>query len=100
MADIHAGTVILNAPTPTEEDVAYLGPALFSNRFSISIASVVRIAFSEQEFGTTKTPHFRTAVTLSHQDAIQLYQLLERMLKPYKEQLDALSKETKDGVDA
>jgi hypothetical protein len=36
---------------------------------------------------------------MSHQDAILLYQLMEQLLKPLKEQLDALSAATKDGGD-
>jgi hypothetical protein len=100
MADVHARNVIPDVPSSTEDEVPFLGPAPYSNRFSVSVGAVVRIGFSEQEFGTTKTPHFRTAVTMSHQDAILLYQLMERLLKPFKEQFDALSAETKDGGDA
>jgi|SRR5271156_6015127 len=100
MTEVHAQNVILNVPSPTENEASLLGPAIYSNRFNVSIGSVVRIAFLEQEFGTAKAPHFRAAITLSHQDAIQLYQLLERMLKPFKEQLDAISQQEKGRVDA
>jgi hypothetical protein len=102
MADVHARNVILQVPPvpQNEGEIAFGGPAPYSNRFNVSVGAVVRIAFLEQEFGIKKPPHFRTAVTLSHQDAIELYQLLERLLKPVKEQLDALAaQEKKEGGD-
>ena len=65
------------------------GPALFCNRFFITVGTVVRITFAEQEAGTTKEPHFRTAVALGHQDALALSQVLAELLKPFKEQIEA-----------
>jgi hypothetical protein len=61
------------------------GPAVYSNKFFVSIGAVVRITFSEQL--PDLPPNFRSAVVLSSQDAIELKNLLQEMLAPIEEQL-------------
>jgi hypothetical protein len=72
-----------------ETHVSLSGPAVFCNRFFISVGPVVRIAFAEQEAGESKESIFRTAVALSHADAISLAHILAKLLKPIEDQLDA-----------
>jgi hypothetical protein len=66
--------------SPEEIREAFTGPAIHSNRFLVTIhPSGVRIAFSEHN-GVAEPPSLRTAVLLSHQDAIELANLLTQML--------------------
>jgi hypothetical protein len=74
---------------PKEQEISFSGPSIFCNRFFVSIGPVVRIAFAEQDFTQPGDPKFRTAVALHPVDAIALYRLLDAMLKPIAEQLDA-----------
>jgi hypothetical protein len=67
-------------PTEKEAEISLEGPAPFANRFYISIGAVARIAFAEQG-GYGKEPHFRSAVSLSIQDAIALAELLKTLLR-------------------
>jgi hypothetical protein len=53
--------------------------------FYVELGPVVRIAFAEQSPGDE--PRFRLGVALGYQDAIALAQLLDEMLKPFKEQI-------------
>jgi hypothetical protein len=67
---------------PTKEDiaVAFSGPALLANRSYVSLMPTgVRVAFAERPpEGQTV---FRTAVSLSFQDAIVLYRILREAVK-------------------
>lgn len=55
-------------------------PAVWADRFIVSFSGErVRIAFAEM--AGTKEPHFRTAVALSHGDALALGQLLINNIK-------------------
>lgn len=63
-----------------EMEVAYGGPAPFANRFFVTIAGpVARIAFAEMGKGIE--PQFRTAVTMTAGDLIQLRDVLIGLTK-------------------
>jgi hypothetical protein len=71
-------------------EAAYSGPATLANRFLVTLhPSGARIAFMERR-SPEALPAFRAAVILSYQDAVELSQVLNRMLQPVQ---DALSKE-------
>lgn len=65
--------------TPTELDVSNSGPALLANRVVVSVGHVVRISFLEQH-QPDRPAAFRTAVAMSHGDAIALKDLLTALL--------------------
>ena len=68
-----------------EMEEAFTVPSLSANRYFIQpVSSGARIAFGEQVPGSDKI-HFRVAVTLSNEDAVQLYKLLQHMLKEFEE---------------
>ena len=69
-------------------DVAYEGAALHANRFFVSVGPTVRIAFAEQN-GPKEKVFFRSAVSLSQQDAVALTRVLTDMVKPFEGQLEA-----------
>lgn len=74
-----------------EMEDAFVVPALSANRYFLQpVTSGVRIAFGEVIPGTEKN-YFRVAVTLSHYDAIQLYKLIQHMVKPFED--DATERE-------
>jgi hypothetical protein len=77
------GGIGMPTETLTEKDaeISLEGPAPFANRFYISIGAFARIAFAEQS-GPGKEPHFRSAVSLSIQDAVALAELLKALLRP------------------
>ncbi|MBW3098075.1 hypothetical protein [Pseudohoeflea coraliihabitans] len=63
-----------------ELEIAYQGPAVFSNKFFLSIThSGLRVAFAEQN-GEALPAQFRTAVVLPYQDALQLSKLLQKAI--------------------
>jgi hypothetical protein len=69
------------------QNVAFSGPAVLVNRFFVSIVpSGVRIAFAEQN-GPQKSVLFRTAVTMSIQDGISLYQVVHGLLRNVEDQI-------------
>ncbi len=70
----------------SELEIAYSGPAFVANRIYVTFGGVVRITFAEQS-APDATPHFRTAVGLNPQDAIELRNLLTRMLQPFEQML-------------
>lgn len=71
---------------PEENELMFSGPAVLSNKFYVALGPVgARITFAEQSPETS--PKFRTAVVLPFQDAIELYKLLSKMLKPIEEAL-------------
>jgi len=75
-------------------EAAFAGPAPHSNRFFVTLgASGVRIAFTEQNPGIG--PQFRVATIMSYQDAIQLTELLQRLLKPVQDQIAEAEKAAK-----
>src|ERR1700751_3530897 len=55
-------------------DIANAGPPFWANKFIVASGHVVRITFLEQG-GPTEPLFFRTAVVVSHQDAIALKNL-------------------------
>lgn len=70
----------MNIPTKVELEVAASGPAMAANRFFINAGTTVRITFCEEitkEIG----PKFRTAVSLSRQDAIDLATLITQIIQ-------------------
>lgn len=70
----------LNPVTTEEIDLAYSGPAPLTNKFIMRLMGpVARIAFMELE-SPKKLPQFRSAVTMLLPDAIELRDLLVRML--------------------
>jgi len=77
-------------PAPVNDadlGVAYEGAAVYANRFFVSIGPVARIAFAEQN-GPDKKVFFRTAVSLSMQDAVALAHILADLVKPFESRLD------------
>jgi hypothetical protein len=73
-----------------ETDASFSGGAILTNRFTVSlVASGIRIAFLEKY--APEKPAFRTAVTMSVQDGIALYKVLQRMLKNAEEHIDKLT---------
>lgn len=78
----------------SEADVANSGPAPWTNKFIVSLGAAVRVAFLEQ--GSPNEPlFFRSAVTMSHQDAIALKTLLNRMLADVEKQIEAAKADVK-----
>ena len=66
----------LSSPTDAHTKTAFMGPAPAVNRFFASFAPTgLRLAFLEE--GTDATPYFRAAVTMSPQDGIGLYKMLQ-----------------------
>ncbi len=62
-----------------EMEIAQSGPAIYSNRFFITISNAgTRIAFAEA--GPDMPPVFRSAVLLSHADTYALAGLLKDLL--------------------
>jgi len=84
-----------NEATEVDLEASLEGPAYFSNKFTVSIGPAVRIAFMET--GGHEKPHFRTAVAMHPQDAIELYKLLKRMLGGLEVQLEEMMASSKDG---
>ena len=85
--------------TPDEVAMAYAVPALSANRFFIQpVASGARIAFGEHVPGSDDI-QFRIAVTLSNEDAVQLYKLLQHMMREFEEALTAHTEEAKAQAD-
>ena len=76
--------------TAVEMAESFSVPSLSTNRWFIQpIGSNIRIAFAESPPGTDKV-FFRVAVTLSNQEAVNFYKLLEQMLKPFEDATAAL----------
>ncbi len=97
MADELRDTV--QATTVIPDIDAAIGPALFANRFFVTMTPAgARIAFAETVF-TDRPTAFRSAVVLAFQDAIELKKLLESMLKPIEDALAAqqVQETRKDG---
>lgn len=71
---------IFQPVTETETDIAFSGPAVFSNRFYISVSAVgARITFAEEAEG--RPASFRTAVYLGLADATSLSKVLKALIK-------------------
>lgn len=89
------GEDVNKAPPAIEPDqkVTLEGPALSANRFFIQLMpNGVRVAFSERAAEGLDF-QFRTAVLISYQDAIELKNLLLKLLAPIEEQIDQRKKE-------
>ena len=71
-----------------EADIANSGPAAWSNKFIVSMGHAVRIAFLEQG-GANEPIFFRSAVMISHLDAIALKNLLVTILVDLEKQIQA-----------
>lgn len=71
----------------TEEDlrVSRAGPAIYSNRVIVNLEAVVRLSFLEQ---TKEGSQFRTAVALPHQTAIEMANMLKRVLAEVEADLE------------
>lgn len=79
-----------------EFDVSYSGPAYAANRFFVFLQpGGVRITFAEQP-KPDKSSLFRAAVMLSHQDAINLANILKTMLAPIEAQIAKVSEPSQD----
>lgn len=83
-----AETPMTNVPR-AEADIANSGPAAWSNKFIVSTGHAVRIAFLEQG-GPTEPIFFRSAVMISHQDAIALKNLLVTVLADVEKQFQSI----------
>jgi hypothetical protein len=71
-----------------EADVANSGPAVWTNKFMVVLGPIIKIMFMEQG-GPEEPLFFRSAVAMSHQDAIALKTLLTRMLADLEKQYEA-----------
>ena len=72
--------------TPEEMEPAFRVPSLSADRFVVQpVSSGLRIAFGELAHGPDNV-YFRVAVTLSRQDSVNLYKLLQHMLRPFEEE--------------
>lgn len=77
-----------NSVSPEELDIAFSGPAPAANRFFINVnSSGVRIAFTEQVPNSGKN-YFRCAAVLSVGDAIQLHNVLRKLLAPFEQAME------------
>jgi hypothetical protein len=76
----------------TDADVANSQPAVWSNKFFVSMGSVLKIAFLEQG-GPTEPVFFRTAAVMSVQDAIALKNLLVGLLAEPERQIQAFQEQ-------
>lgn len=65
---------------------AFEWPAPYVDRFVVTAGNVVRIAFAE-EVSKGKKQAVRAAVSMTHQNAIALKNLLDAMLRPLEEAL-------------
>jgi hypothetical protein len=72
-----------------DADVANSGTAVWANKFFVGIGHVVKIVFLEQN-GVGEPTFFRSAVVISHQDAIALKNLLNGMLADIERQFQTL----------
>jgi len=89
-------------PVPDEEMAAsYAVPTAVVNRFLISTEGGVpgrfRIAFGER-MGTTDHVAYRVAVQMTPLEAFELKSILETLLKPFQEDIDAIIKRLDDGA--
>ena len=85
--------------TPEEVAMAYSVPALSANRFYLQpVASGTRIAFGEHVPGSDNI-QFRVAVTLSNEDGVQLYKLLQHMLQEFEEAAATIAQEAEAKAD-
>ena len=67
-------------PSKEELEVAFSGPAPSANRFYVTVGPQgVRLSFIEQVPNSSQN-FFRSAAVLSHQDAIQLSEILKELL--------------------
>ena len=74
---------------PEELDISFSGPAVLANRCFVNLGPAgARITFTEQREPELPV-NYRAAVILSYQDAISLWKLMERMLSPIEQQLEA-----------
>jgi len=73
-----------------DADIANSGAAVWTNKVFLVLGSVVKIVFLEQG-GADEPPFFRTAVVMSHQDAIALRNVLTSMLADVERQVQAQS---------
>lgn len=83
--------------TPEEIDAVFSGPAPLANRFVATLhPSGVRIAFAEQIIAGGDS-FFRTAVVLNYTDAIELYKVLQNLLKSIEQKLPKNDTEPSNG---
>lgn len=70
----------------SDEDVenSYEVPATYVNRFFVTVGLNTRITFSEQR-SPDKKVHLRGAIVMTHQDAISLWKVLQKVLAPIEE---------------
>lgn len=71
--------------------ISQQGGAVYANKFTCTVSGVVRLAFLEDHPGI-KSPQFRTAVAMHHQDAIELYKLLQNLLQDFEKDLEEMKK--------
>jgi len=79
-----------------EIEVTFECPAIYSNKFTVSVGAVVRITFIEQN-GPNGKQYPRSSVAMHHQDAIKFYKLLKELLKDTEEQISRIGVTGKDG---
>ena len=91
MADEKPGDRTGGVPR-SEADVANSGPAPWVNKFFVVLGPMVKIVFMEQG-GPEEPLFFRSGVTMSHQDAIALKNLLTGMLADVEKQFQAFQQQ-------
>lgn len=78
MNDVSPGTQPFTEPTQQQKDAAFAGPAPAVNRFLITMGNTgVRLSFLEDDVNGTS--HFRAAVSLHPNDALNLAQTILAM---------------------
>lgn len=84
--------------SPDDLLAAFAGPAVLVNRFTVTVgANGVRLAFTEQQTQDIP-PQFRTAVSMSIQDGIMLYKMLQKLLQGPEAALEKLMEEALFGA--
>lgn len=82
-------------PKKSEMDAMMSGSAIYANRFvALTTPSGVRVAFMETVPESDEF-HFRSAVLLSYQDAIELRNLLSGIVEPVEKQLSTVSSKSR-----
>ena len=79
--------VFMGPVSADELEESFSIPAPSANRFFLNLGrGGVRIAFAEQVPGSKKL-FLRSAVVLAAPDAVQLYKIVQRIIKPFEDAL-------------
>jgi hypothetical protein len=79
---------------PEELKIAFSGPALFTNKFYLTITGpIARIAFTETH--PNLSPTYRTAVSMTLDDLLRLRDVIDNLASDFQQV--AITVEEKDG---